>query len=77
MVFRVTTSQAESVATEVQRLMSELKLAMRHFRVSMLGTNSIVEFEVDVNHKQQESILTQLQRPGIISEVVPLEGHRE
>src|SRR5216684_2812339 len=30
MVFRVTTSQAESVATEVQRLMSELKLAMRH-----------------------------------------------
>jgi putative Mg2+ transporter-C (MgtC) family protein len=77
MVFRVTTSQAESVATEVQRLMSELKLAMRHFRVSMLGTNSIVEFEVDVSHKQQESILTQLHRPGIISEVVPLEGHRE
>jgi putative Mg2+ transporter-C (MgtC) family protein len=77
MVFRVTTSQAESVATEVQRLMSELKLAMRHFRVSMLGTNSIVEFEVDVSHKQQESILTQLNRPGIISEVVPLEGHRE
>jgi putative Mg2+ transporter-C (MgtC) family protein len=77
MVFRVTTSQAESVATEVQRLMSELKLAMRHFRVSMLGTNSIVEFEVDVSHKQQESILAQLNRPGIISEVVPLEGHRE
>jgi len=77
MVFRVTTSQAESVATEVQRLMSELKLAMRHFRVSMLGTNSIVEFEVDVSHKQQESILTQLHRPGIISEVVPLEGHHE
>jgi len=77
MVFRVTTSQAESVATEVQRLMSELKLAMRHFRVSMLGANSIVEFEVDVSHKQQESILTQLNRPGIISEVVPLEGHHE
>ena len=77
MVFRVTTSQAESVATEVQRLMSELKLAMRHFRVSMLGTNSIVEFEVDVSHKQRESILTQLNRPGIMTEVVPLEGHHE
>jgi putative Mg2+ transporter-C (MgtC) family protein len=77
MVFRVTTSHAESVATEVQRLMSELKIVMRHFRVSLLGANSIVEFEVDVSHKQQESILTQLHRPGIISEVVPLEGHHE
>jgi putative Mg2+ transporter-C (MgtC) family protein len=77
MVFRVTTSRAESVATEVQRLMSELKIAMRHFRVSLLGANSIVEFEVDVSHKQQESILTQFNRPGIISDVVPLEGHHE
>ncbi|HVS87187.1 MAG TPA: MgtC/SapB family protein [Candidatus Acidoferrum sp.] len=77
MVFRVTTSHAESVATEVQRLMSELKIGMRHFRVSLLGANSIVEFEVDVSHKQQESILTQLHRPGIISEVVPLEGQHE
>jgi putative Mg2+ transporter-C (MgtC) family protein len=77
LVFRVTTSQAESVATEVQRLMSELKIAIRHFRVSMLGANSIVEFEVDVSHKQRESILTQLNRPGIMTEVVPLEGHHE
>jgi putative Mg2+ transporter-C (MgtC) family protein len=77
MVFRVTTSHAESVATEVQRLMSELKIAMRHFRVSMLGANSIVEFEVDVSRKQHESILTQLNRPGIMTEVVPLEGRHE
>jgi len=77
MVFRVTTSQAENVATEVQRLMAELKIAMQHFRVSMLGEKSVVEFEVDVSHKQQESILTQLNRPGIMTEVVPLEGHRE
>jgi putative Mg2+ transporter-C (MgtC) family protein len=77
MVFRVTTTQAESVATEVQRLMAELKIAMQHLRVSMLGEKSVVEFEVDVSHKQQESILTQLNRPGIMTEVVPLEGHRE
>ncbi len=77
MAFRVTTNQAESVATEVQRLLAELKIAMQHFRVSMLGEKSVVEFEVDVSHKQQESILTQLNRPGIMTEVVPLEGHRE
>jgi putative Mg2+ transporter-C (MgtC) family protein len=77
LVFRVTTSHADSVSTEVQRLMAELKIAIQHFRVSMVGTNSIVEFEVVVNHKQQESILSQLHRPGIMTEVVPLEVHHE
>jgi hypothetical protein len=57
--------------------MSELKIAMRHFRVSMLGANSIVEFEVDASHKQQEKILTRLNRPGIMTEVVPLESAHE
>jgi putative Mg2+ transporter-C (MgtC) family protein len=77
MVFRVKTSHADSVATEVQRLTAELKIAMRHFRVSMLSDKSVVEFEVNASHKQQEEILTQLNRPGIMTEVVPLEGHQE
>src|SRR5467141_1663958 len=54
MAFRITTSQAESVATEVQRLMAGKKIPMPHFRVSMAGGTSIVEFEADVSHKQQE-----------------------
>ena len=77
MVFRVTTSHAESVATEIQRLMAELKVTTRHFRISVVGVNSVVEFEVDVSHKQQETILTRLHRPGVMTEVVPLEGHHE
>jgi len=76
-VFRFTTSHADNVATEVQRLLASLKIAVRHFRVSMLGTNSIVEFEAVVNHKQQETIVTQLHRVGITTEVVPLEGPHE
>lgn len=76
-VFRVTTSHAENVAPEVQRLLASLQIVMQHFRVSMLGTNSVVEFEAVVNHKQQETILTQLHRAGITTEVVPLEGHHE
>ena len=35
MVFRITAGQAESVASEVQSLMAELKVPMEHFRVSM------------------------------------------
>ena len=77
MAFRITTSQAESVATEVQRMMAGLKAAMQHFRVSMAGGSSIVEFESEVSHSQQEKIVTQLNRQGVITEVMPLEGYQE
>jgi putative Mg2+ transporter-C (MgtC) family protein len=77
MIFRFTTSQAENVATEVQRLMAELKVPMQHFRVSMAGGSSIVEFESVVSHGQQEKIVTQLHRQGVITEVTPVEGSRE
>jgi putative Mg2+ transporter-C (MgtC) family protein len=77
MIFRVTTSHADSIATEVQRLMAGLKIPMQHFRVSMAGANSIVEFESDVSHSQQETIVTQLNRQGVITEVISFEGHHE
>jgi len=77
MVFRITTSHAESVATEVQQLLARLKVPMQHFRVAMAGANSIVEFESEVSHNQQETIVRQLNRQGVITEVIPLEGHHE
>src|SRR5215467_6269967 len=77
MIFRFTTSHAESVATEVQRLMAELKAPMQHFRVSMVGNNSIVEFESVVSHSQQEKIVTQLHRQGVVTEVTQGEGRHE
>jgi putative Mg2+ transporter-C (MgtC) family protein len=77
MVFRITTSHADSVSTEIQQLMAGLKMSVQHLRVSMAGTNSIVEFEADVTHKQQAAILAQLNRQGVITEVVPIESHSE
>jgi putative Mg2+ transporter-C (MgtC) family protein len=77
MMFRFTTSHGDSVATEIQRLMASLKLPMQHFRVSMAGATSIAEFEADVSHKEQEAILAQLNRQGVITEVVPVEGRQE
>jgi uncharacterized membrane protein YhiD involved in acid resistance len=76
-IFRFTTSHTESVAREVQQLMASLKIPMLHFRVSMAGTTSVAEFEADVSHKQQEEIVAQLSRQGVITEVAPLEGHQE
>jgi putative Mg2+ transporter-C (MgtC) family protein len=77
MVFRITTSQADSLATEIQRMMAGMKIPMQHLRTSMAGATSIVEFEADVTHKQEEAILAQLNRQGVITEVAPIEGHQE
>ena len=76
-VFRFTTSHAESVATEVQQLLAQMKVPVQHFRVSMAGGNSIVEFESVVSHGQQERIVAQLSRQGVITEVAPVEDIRE
>ncbi len=77
MVFRITTSHADSLSTEIQRLMAGMKIPMQHLRTSMAGAASIVEFDADVTHKQEEAILAQLNRQGVITEVVPIEGHQE
>jgi len=77
MGFRITTTHAESVAGEVQRMLTELKINPQHFRVSMVGTSSIVEFQAEVGHRQQEKIVEQLNRVGVVTEIVPFEGHRE
>lgn len=77
MVFRITASHVDSVATEVQQLMAGIKVPIEHFRTSMTGTASIVEFEAEVSHSQQEKIVGQLNRQGVITEVISSEGHHE
>lgn len=77
LIFRFTTTHAESVAGEVQRMLASLKIPTQHFRVSMSGTSSVVEFEADVSHKQQEQIVQQLNRQGVVTEVLPLQGRHE
>jgi putative Mg2+ transporter-C (MgtC) family protein len=77
LMFRFTASHADNVAGEVQRLLATLKIPAQHFRVSMAGINSIVEFEADISHRQQEQIVEQLHREGVVTEVLPLQGHHE
>ncbi|HET8923420.1 MAG TPA: MgtC/SapB family protein [Candidatus Acidoferrum sp.] len=77
MVFRITTSEKETVATEVQQLLAGMKIPIRHFRTSMSGVTSVVEFEAEVSHSQQEKIVTQLNRQGVVTEVIPSEGRHE
>jgi len=77
LVFRFTTSHADSVASEVQRLVKTLQIRTQQFRISMAGANSIVEFQAEVSHKQEAEILAQLNRVGVSTEVLSLEGRHE
>ena len=77
MGFRITGSLAENIAGEVQRLFVELKIKPHQFRVSMVGVNSVVEFQAEVGHRQQEQVVEKLNRVGVVTEVTPIEGHRE
>ena len=77
MGFRITASHAEGIASEVHQLVEALKLKPQQFRVSMSGDTSIVEFQADTGHRQQEQIVKKLNRPGVVVEAVPFEGHHE
>jgi len=46
-------------------MLTGMKIAVQHFRVRW-GVNSIVEFESEVSHSQQESIVSHLNRQGVI-----------
>jgi putative Mg2+ transporter-C (MgtC) family protein len=76
-LFRFTASHSESVATEVQSLLSNLRISPSQLRVSMVGTSSIVEFQAAVSHSQEVAIVNQLNRQGIVTELVPANGHHE
>jgi putative Mg2+ transporter-C (MgtC) family protein len=77
MSFRITGSHSENIAAEVQRLLVELKIKPHQFRVSMVGVSSVVEFQAEVGYRQQEQIVERLNRVGVVTEVTPIEGHRE
>ncbi len=71
--FRITTNQSEALAGEVQRLLAELKISPEHFRVSMSGALSIIEFAADVSDSKEESIVKRLNREGLVTEMAPLQ----
>jgi putative Mg2+ transporter-C (MgtC) family protein len=73
--FRVVTTHAENLSSEIQKLLETLGIPVLHFRVSMAGQNSIVEFEADVSHRQQRTIVDQLNRQGVSTEVLSVVGH--
>ena len=75
--FRFTAGHAESVVSEIQKLLAELSVVPEQFRVSIAGTNSIVEFQAELSHHQELAIVKQLNREGVITEIASSNGHHE
>ena len=76
-LFRFTTSHADNIASEIQRLLAGMRITVRQFRTSMAGPNSVVEFEAEVSHGQEMQIVSQLNRQGVVMELLPSNGHHE
>ena len=74
---RVTASHTEGIAGEVQKLLEQLRIKPQQFRASMSGADSVVEFHGEVGDRQQQKIVEQLSRSGVVTEIVPFEGHRD
>lgn len=75
--FRFTTSHADNVAREVADLLGGLKIRANQFRTSMMGPNSVVEFQAEVTRPQEMKILDQLNREGVVTELLPQNGPHE
>ena len=76
-LFRVTTTHPENVTSEVQQLLTGMKIRLQSFRSSISGTNNVVEFETEVTHSQELQIVNQLNRQGVVTELLPMNGHHE
>ena len=76
-LFRFTTSHVDNVAREVQGLLASLHVSVLRFRTSLAGANSVVEFEAEVSHSQEMQITNQLNREGVLMELLPTSGHHE
>lgn len=77
MFFRVSTEGPPDLVPEIHRIFAGCKVAIDDFQVSMNGPKRVIEFNADVDHKQQATVLAALSQPGVITEMLPVERSRE
>ncbi len=77
MVFRLTVADPEPAMKAANAALAEMKLQMQHFQTVRLGTDFVLEFEVDVSHSQEEQLTGKLSTVGGRCEVVRHEAVSE
>jgi putative Mg2+ transporter-C (MgtC) family protein len=73
MLFRVSSGQAQDLVPEVHGIFTKLGIALDNFQVSMAGEKHLIQFDAEVNHRQQEAIVQSITRPGVTFEMLPFE----
>ena len=76
-LFRFTTTHAANPTREIEQLVGNLQLSVRRFRTSMAGHESVVEFEAEETRHQELAIVNQLNREGVVTELLPTNGQHE
>jgi putative Mg2+ transporter-C (MgtC) family protein len=77
MLFRIFVDQSETMVADVHRLFRDLSVGMDNFQVSPVGDKNLIQFDADVSLRQQEKILSELCKPGVKCEMMPVERQHE
>ncbi len=77
MVFRITVPDPVPAMKAANETLAEMEIQMQHFQLVHVGTDFVLEFEVDVSHAQQTTLLAKLSAIGGHCEVVRHEAVSE
>ncbi|HXN21249.1 MAG TPA: MgtC/SapB family protein [Candidatus Dormibacteraeota bacterium] len=77
MMFRITAADAKDLLPRTQEILQEYRVKPSHFQTTRLEDRVVVEFDADVSHYQEQSILRELDKLHVRSEVMPLDARKE
>lgn len=77
LMFRLTTETVGPVVAQVHDILAKAKVATQHFQVMRKGEEYLIEFDADVNQRQEKQISTQLSATPARYVVAPLDNSRE
>jgi hypothetical protein len=77
MVFRISAAEPEAAMRASNAALKELKLEMQHFSIFRVGSEFLLEFDVDISGKEQDQLTEKFTSLGLHYEVVPHETVHE
>lgn len=70
LTFRLTTTHLEDVMMNNNQILAEMKILMQRFQVFRFGADSVLEFDAEVSHSQQDQLSQRLSGLGVRCEIV-------
>lgn len=77
MVFRLAARDYQDLLPRTQQVLQEYRVKPTHFQTSRTKEGVVVEFDADVSHYQEQSILREFGKLDLRSEVMPLGTRKE